>query len=249
MNRNILESTSEFALIVLALTMMATLAVAQNSERIERSRPVLSASTPNVRTSFDGEALESIRRAAENGAVRAQRNLGIAYQEGRIPPKDHAQAALWFRKAAEQGDSLGQWLLGAAYDSGLGVPEDHVEAAQWYRKAADQGQASAQWTIGSMYERGRGVAQDDVEAAEWFRKSAIQGIRGGQNALGMMYESGRGVAKDHIRAFAWYDLAAKQDSGGAARFKDKLQALMTPEQIAEAHKLSAELQERVSQGK
>ena len=100
-----------------------------------------------------------------------------------------------------------------------------------------------------MYERGRGVPQDDAEAAEWFRKSAIQGNRGGQYALGMMYESGRGVAENHIRAFAWYDLAAKQSLGPAARSKDNLQALMTPEQIAEAHKLSADLQERVSQGK
>ncbi|MDE0624612.1 MAG: hypothetical protein OXH83_23340, partial [Bryobacterales bacterium] len=104
-----MELTLEFALFVLALTMMATLAVAQNPEQIKRSRPLLSASTPNLRTSFDAQALESIRRAAENGAVRAQRNLGIAYQEGRILPKDHVQAALWYRKAAEQGDPLGQW--------------------------------------------------------------------------------------------------------------------------------------------
>ncbi len=64
-----------------------------------------------------------------------------------------------------------------------------------------------------------------------------------------MYESGRGVAEDHVRAFAWYDLASKQGSGVAARFKDKLQALMTAEQIAEARKLSAELEEQFSQGK
>ena len=100
-----------------------------------------------------------------------------------------------------------------------------------------------------MYQRGRGVPQDDAEAVEWFRKSAMQGNRGGQNALGMMYESGRGVAEDHVRALAWYGLAAKQGSGAATRFKDKLQALMTAEQIAEAHKLSAELEERFSQGK
>ena len=101
-----------------------------------------------------------------------------------------------------------------------------------------------------MYESGRGVPQNDAEAVEWFRKSAIQGNRGGQYALGKMYESGRGVAEDqdHVRAFAWYDLAAKQGLGPAAGSNDKLQALMTPEQIAEAHKLSAELQELVSQG-
>lgn len=239
----------EFALLVLALTMAVTPAVAQSPERIKRSRTLISPGAPNVRTSLDARALESIREAAENGEAGAQRVLGIAHQEGRILPKDYAQAALWYRKAAEQGDPSAQWLLGAACDRGLGVPEDHVEAAQWYRRAADQGQASAQLTIGSMYQRGRGVAQNDAEAVEWFRKSAIQGNRGGQNALGMMYESGRGVTEDHVRAFAWYDLASKQGSGAATRFKDRLEALMTAEQIAEAHKLRAELEEQFSQGK
>lgn len=238
-----------FALLVLALMMPTTPAVAQNPEQIKRSRTVISADTRNVRTSLDAHALESIREAAENGDVRVQRILGMAYQEGRILPKDHAQAALWYRKAAEQGDPLGQRLLGAAYDSGSGVPEDHLEAARWYRRAADQGQAWAQLSIGSMYQRGRGVPQNDAEAAEWFRKSAMQGNRGGQNALGAMYESGRGVAEDHVRAFAWYDLASKQGGASAARFKDKLRALMTAEQIAGAHKLSTQLEERFSQGK
>ncbi len=238
-----------FTLLVLALTIPATPAVAQNPEQVKRSRTVISVGTRTVRTSLDAQALESIRESAENGDARAQRILGIAYQEGRLLPKDDAEAALWYRKAAEQGDPLGQRLLGAAYDRGLGVPEDHVEAAQWYLRAADQGQAWAQLIIGSMYQRGRGVPQSDAQAAEWFRKSAIQGNRGGQNALGAMYESGRGVAEDHVRAFAWYDLASKQDSAAATRFKDKLRALMTAEQIAEAHELSAELEERVSQGK
>lgn len=238
-----------FALLVLALMMPTTPAVAQNPEQIKRSRTVISADTRNVRTSLDAQALESIREAAENGDVRAQLTLGIAYQEGRILRKDYSQAALWYRKAAQQGDAGGQRLLDAAYDSGLGVPEDHAEAAQWYRRAADQGPPSAQLTIGWMYHRGRGVTQNDPEAVEWFRKSAMQGNSGGQNALGMMYESGRGVAEDHVRAFAWYDLASKQGIGVAARFKDKLQALMTAEQIAEAHELSAELEKRFSQGK
>ena len=103
--------------------------------------------------------------------------------------------------------------------------------------------------IGSMYQRGRGVPQNDAEAMEWFRKSARQGNGGGQNPLGAMYKSGQGVTEDHVRAFAWYDLASKQGIGVAARFKDKLQALMTAEQIAAAHKLITELQEGFSQGK
>ncbi len=251
MNGIVLNRTLGFALLVLPLAMVAPRTFAQNPEQItqSRSRTVLKAGTPNPRTSLDAEALESFRSAAEDGEPSAQRVLGVAYQEGRVLPKNDTQAAHWYRKAADQGDASAQWLLGALYDSGLGVPEDHVEAAQWYRRAADQGHSAAQWTIGSMYQRGRGVQQDDVEAAEWFRKSANQGNRGGQTAIGRMYEGGQGVAEDPVRAFAWYDIAAKQDYGVAARLRDRLQADMTVEQIAEAQNLSAELAEGISQGR
>lgn len=236
-----------FALLVLALTVMATLAVAQNPGHMGRSRPALCTGTPSLRTSFDTRALESVRRAAENGEVRAQRNLAIAFQEGRTLPRDYGQAARWYRKAAQKGDR--QWLLGAAYDRGLGVPEDSVEAARWHGKPADQGQASAQLAIGSMYQRGRGGPQRDLKAAEWFRKSAILGNREGPCAIGMMCETSRGVADEYVRAFAWFDVAAKQDYRVATTARDKLQLLMAAEQIAETHKLSTELQERFRKGK
>ena len=250
MNGIVLNRTLGFALLVLPLAMVAPRTFAQNPEQItqSRSRTVLKAGTPNPRTSLDAEALESFRSAAEDGEPSAQRVLGVAYQEGRVLPKNDTQAAHWYRKAADQGDASAQWLLGALYDSGLGVAEVHEEAAFWYRKAAEQGLARAQWCIGSMYQRGRGVPQHDAKAAEWFRKSANQGNRGGQTAIGMMYERGQGVAEDPVRAFAWYDVAAKKGYGAAAKFKARLEQRMTAEQVAEAQDLSATLSERISQG-
>lgn len=247
-NRTVLRLAFELPLFALALTMMAPWALAQDPGRIHQSRTMVRAGTPDPRTSLDAQAVESIRRIAESGEAWAQRVLGVAYQEGRVLPKDYVQAAYWYHKAAERDDALGQWLLGALYDRGIGVPENHSEAARWYRKAADAELALAQWTIGSMYERGRGVPQNDAQAVRWFRKSANQGNRGGQNALAMMYASGRGVAEDHVRAFAWHDLAAKQGSGAGSRLRDKLQVEMTAGQIAEAERLSAELSERISEG-
>ena len=242
--------TLEFSVVLVPLAIAAPRAIAQNLERTtqSRSRTVLTAGTPKVRISWDAEAMESFRMAAENGEANAQRVLGMVYQEGRLLPKDDSQAALWYRKAAEQGDATAQWLLGALYDSGLGVAEVHEEAAFWYRNAAEQGLARAQWSIGSMYQRGRGVPQHDAKAAEWFRKSANQGNRGGQTAIGMMYERGQGVAEDPVRAFAWYDVAAKKGYSAAAKFKARLEQRMTAEQVAEAQDLSATLSERISQG-
>lgn len=249
MNGTSLKLTSELALAVLWLTTMAPWALPQDSERLKRPRNVVVAGTPRVRTSLDSEEVESLRRAALKGEIRAQRVLGTAYQEGRVLPKDDAQAASWYRKAGEQGDARGQWLLGALFDAGLGVAEDPSEAARWYRKAAEQGLSSAQLTLGTMYQRGRGVPRNDAEAVKWFREAAYQGNRGGQNALGMMYGRGLGTAQDLVRAFAWHDVAAERGSQAAERFRDRLQARMTAEQIAEARELSAELVKRMSQSK
>ena len=44
------------------------------------------------------------RKAAEQGQVDAQYNLGSFYRKGWGVPKDYAEAVKWYRKAAEQGD-------------------------------------------------------------------------------------------------------------------------------------------------
>ena len=49
------------------------------------------------------EAIRWYRKAAEQGVVKAQYNVGVAYEMGRGVAKDHAQAVMWYRKAAGQG--------------------------------------------------------------------------------------------------------------------------------------------------
>ena len=149
------------------------------------------------------------------------------------------------RKAAEQGDASAQAALGLMYDIGAGVAEDDVEAARWYLLAAQQGLASAQAALAVMYSRGEGVAQDYVEAAKWFRLAAQQGDALAQFNLGVMYSKGEGVVEDYVKAYAWWNLAAAQGNKNAGKGKDLLQTILTAEQVAEAHRLSAELRDRI----
>jgi len=81
-------------------------------------------------------ALESFRKAAEQGDAKAQVKLGIAYATGEGIVKDEAQAVVWFRKAAEQGDAKAQVNLGNMYSEGKGIMRDEARAVEWYRKAA-----------------------------------------------------------------------------------------------------------------
>jgi TPR repeat protein len=53
----------------------------------------------------EAQAVAWYRKAAAQGNVNAQYNLGVMYAQGRGVAKDKAQAVDWFRKAADQGDA------------------------------------------------------------------------------------------------------------------------------------------------
>jgi TPR repeat protein len=83
-------------------------------------------------------AIDQYRKAAENGYMVAQSNLGWMYLTGLGVSRDYAKALAWYRKAAEQGDVSAQTNLGSMYYEGKGVSQDYREALTWYRKAAEQ---------------------------------------------------------------------------------------------------------------
>ena len=196
------------------------------------------------------EAARLFRLAAEQGYAPAQVNLGYVYYSGQGVPKDYKQAVHWYRLAAEQGNAQAQLDLGDAYDSGQGVPKDYKQAVHWYRLAAEQGYAEAQRALGAVYLLGQGVPKDYKESAHWYRLAAEQGNAKAQFALGAAYSIGRGVPKDYVVAYQWLNLAAASGddsvSDRAARVRDYSASLMTPAQIAEGQRLSAQWQPRVS---
>lgn len=178
------------------------------------------------------KAAEWFRKAAEQGYVMGQYNLGLMYRLGRGVPQNYAEAMKWFRMAAEQGDPVAQNDIGHLYSNGYGVPQDYAEALKWYHQAAEQGNAMAQFNIGLMHRFGQGVPKNDVEAARWYRMAAAQGFAdaiknlnfidkfeatlvlanqgdpSAQNDIGYMYENGDGVTQNHGEAMKWYFSAA-----------------------------------------
>jgi TPR repeat protein len=145
--------------------------------------------------------------------------------------------------AAAKGDANAQFALGVRYSEGRGVPKNDARAADFYQKAGERGLEQAQWTLGRLYSTGKGVPKDLAKAFEWFQKAALQGNVDAQKKLGAMYREGEGISRDILRAYAWYNLAAAKErvEGSAAILRDELEQQMTPDQIAEAQKLSVEL--------
>ena len=205
---------------------------------------------------YDGEGVPKdlaaaarwYRKAADQGNDVAQAELGAMYYYGEGVPKDLAAATRWFRKAADQGNDVAQAALGDMYYNGEGVPKDLTAAARWFRKAADQGNDFAQAALGYMYYYGEGVPKDLAAAARWYRKAADQGNDFAQAELGAMYYYGEGVPKDYLLSYAWSSLAAAQGWKYAKDIRDSLERIMTPNQIAEAQRISRKIDAQIASG-
>jgi len=131
---------------------------------------------------------ETVKRAAEQGDVKAQYLLGTMYAQGRGVTQNRTESAKWIQKAAEQGNAQARTSLGFLYAEGLGVTQNYTEAAKWFRLAAEQGNADAQAGLGFLCENGLGIAKNLVEAAKWYSKAAEQGNANAKAALGEMHD-------------------------------------------------------------
>ena len=129
------------------------------------------------------KAAECFRRAAEQGHVNAQYNIGIMYVRGKGVNQDYEEALKWLHKAAEQGNVNAQYNIGVMYERGNGVNQDYKEALKWYHKAAEQGKAEAQHNIGIMYADGQGVPQDNKKAVKWLLMASKQGFEPSKRKL------------------------------------------------------------------
>ena len=153
-----------------------------------------------------------------------------------------SQESSWedMHTCAEQGNAYAQSNLGFIYRTGIGVPNDDVEAARWFQSASEQGMPRALSYLGYMYMLGHGVPEDNAEGFRLWRSAAEQGYARAQFDLGMRYAQGYGVPEDVVLAYMWSNLAAAQGNLGGQTLKDRVEQQMTPEQIAEAQRLSRE---------
>jgi TPR repeat protein len=192
-----------------------------------------------VRTDY-AESLRWYRKAADQNYAYAQFNLGNCYANGVGVAKNYMEATKWYRKAAEQKYASAEYNLGLSYLKGLGVETNNIEAVKWFRKAAEQNVAPAQFNLGCCYVNGDGVPKDYSEAFKWHFKAADQGEPVAQCIVGNDYLLGFGIPKDNIEAYKWLNLSVAQGNQTAKSVLEFLEKQMTPEQVADAQKLTRE---------
>ena len=69
-------------------------------------------------------AFSFYKKAAEQGELAAQFNVGLYYDVGKGVTQDDAETVRWYKLAAAQGNSIAQHNLGAMYANGKGVLQD-----------------------------------------------------------------------------------------------------------------------------
>ena len=117
---------------------------------------------------------------------------------------------------------------------------DFASALKIWGPLAEAGNAQAQFGLGALYHE----EKNDNEAMKWYRSAADQGYPRAQHHLGFLYFAGLHVPKDYVLSYMWENLAAAQGEKGASDSRDSVASLMTPDQIAEAQRLSREWKPR-----
>jgi TPR repeat protein len=194
--------------------------------------------------------ISGIEAAAKAGNPNAQVNLAMVLEWGKnsytpwIPTPgieklqpDPEKAVFWYRKAAEKGDAFAQNNLGVMLYYGRGVKTNKEEAVKWLTASAMQGETTAQANLALHFmqiEIG-GVASPCYEdAAKWYQRAAEGGDWYSQYDIGRAYEAGLGVVRDRVEALKWYYLSASHGRERAKLAADKLESILTRDQIADA---------------
>ncbi len=177
----------------------------------------------------------TLEEKADQGDADAQNLLGLRALAAKTP--NYTNAFRWFRLAAEKNLPIAAHNLGGLYFRGSGIPQNFKEALKWYQKAAEAGFAPSQSFLGWMYANGKGVEESDVEALKWYRKAAEQGDKEAQFRLGLLHLDGE---PDYVEAYKWINLSAAQGNTNAIRFRFRLTASMTAEQIAEGQRRASD---------
>ena len=113
------------------------------------------------------KAAEWYTKAAEQGHVEAQFNIGVLYVNGIGVQLDFAKAGEWFSKAASQGSAAAEFNLSMMHLRGDGFEKNLQRAAELMASAAEKGLPLAQYHLGIMYSNGEGVSRDLVQAYKW----------------------------------------------------------------------------------
>ena len=103
-------------------------------------------------------------------------------------------------------------------------------------EAQQSGNAARQNTIELL----DGASFRGIATLQQLRTRAEQGKADAPNNLGRIYAKGEGVPKALVTAYMWFNLSAVQGDEYGKTARVLMETMMTPDQIAEAQRLTKE---------
>lgn len=156
------------------------------------------------------EALQWHKRAAEGGEAGSWFYIGLAYEEGKIVPKDCRYAAQCYEKGLKPSAGAGCYnRLGALCFDGNGVPQNYERAVSLLTKAFEMGSSWGCDYLGKAYFYGLGTFQDYIRAREFLEKIDWED-KEAFYMLGVIYAQGRGVPADIPKGVGYLKKAGNQ---------------------------------------
>ena len=175
------------------------------------------------------DAVENMRKLAENGDIHAQYFMGKLYRDGPLLPPDWVMARYWFDKAAKQGHTPAQYALGKLLLSDDASVHDSEAGIQWLEYAAYNGNHYASYRLGKEYLKGEAVRKDTRKAMDHIYTSAQAGNPHAQYLLGKLLIQGKVIDRDKDEGIQWLTLAAEQGHNYAQCLLERQSASTAPE--------------------
>lgn len=164
------------------------------------------------------QAVFWFERAANQGHLESQLNLGEMYLNGTILEKDSTRAAHFLLMATQNQygisrsaksiqqaqkqhavDEVDHYVKGmAAYDK-----QDYTTAIMYWLPLTRSGHADSQYMLGRMYLHQTGERRNPLKAEYWFKRAAELGHQQAQLELGLMYFNGEDIEKNLKLASTW----------------------------------------------
>jgi TPR repeat protein len=126
--------------------------------------------------------------------------LGLAMNEGRMLPRDSAEAGKDFAHACELG------LRDGCADFHTIVVESK---GGFFQSACDRGDGESCFLLGSLYYAGKSIPKDPARAFALLQRSCSLGWWRGCSGLGECYRAGVGTAVDNAQAIEEFDKACQ----------------------------------------
>jgi len=156
----------------------------ESQEKSVYDQLVLAIKELNDDGSYDNkERIESIKRSAKLGNIRAANFLGEMYARGEVVQKDLDTSRLYFEEAEALGSVRAKYMLGIMTLEGSYSRRDIVKGLNKIYQAAKAGLRDAQFYLGKIYYKGELLERDLKKSYVYFQAAYARGDKEAEKYL------------------------------------------------------------------